>query len=503
VRRTGGTPQLPSSVVTTSGTTAPPTARPALVPVLIYLAMLVAVISSLGAPLVPAIAEANDVSVTSAQWSLTITLVVGAVATPVIGRLGDGRHRRTVVLVVLTVVFLGSVLAALPLGLGWLIAGRALQGVGLGLTPLAIATARTALAGERSRSTVAALSVTVAAGVGLGYPLTGAIAEFGGVHAAFWFGAAAGAVAIVAAALVYPPSPEVPPRRLDVAGAVLLGTGLATGLLALGEAETWGWTSPAVLGLAVVAVVALAAWAVWQLRAETPLVDLRLARGRTAATAHGAALLVGLANYLLLSSVPRLAQTPESTGYGFGTSIVVAGLVLLPFSAASFVASRLARRLESLVGKRLVMPAGAVVLGVGEVLFGFVREDLWQLFLAMAVAGLGVGTVFAALPGLIVAAVPAGETGSAMSLNQVLRYVGFAVGSALSATVLEAATSRGETFPGSDGYAAIAVIGVVACAALAVLTVVLPGRAPAPPQRAAPQQHAADAAVPPHDPATH
>ena len=84
--------------MTTSGTstTAAP-ARPALVPVLIYLAMLVAVISSLGAPLVPAIAAANTVSVTSAQWSLTVTLVVGAVATPVIGRLGDGSSRRTVV----------------------------------------------------------------------------------------------------------------------------------------------------------------------------------------------------------------------------------------------------------------------------------------------------------------------------------------------------------------------------------------------------------------------
>ncbi|PZA19034.1 MFS transporter, partial [Modestobacter versicolor] len=116
---------------------------------LIYLAMLVAVISSLGAPLIPAIAEANDVSVTSAQWSLTVTLVVGAVATPVIGRLGDGRHRRAVVLVVLSIVLLGSVLAALPLGLGWLVAGRGLQGLGLGVTPLAIATARTALAGDQ------------------------------------------------------------------------------------------------------------------------------------------------------------------------------------------------------------------------------------------------------------------------------------------------------------------------------------------------------------------
>jgi MFS family permease len=470
--------------VTTSATrttAAPP--RPALVPVLIYLAMLVAVISSLGAPLVPAIAAANGVSVTSAQWSLTVTLLVGAVATPVIGRLGDGRHRRTVVLVVLAVVLLGSVLAALPLGLGWLIAGRALQGLGLGLTPLAIATARTALTGERSRSTVAALSVTVAAGVGLGYPLTGAIAEFGGVHAAFWFGAAASALALAAAALVYPPSDDVPPRRLDVAGALLLGTALATGLLALGEAETWGWTSPAVIGLALVAVVALVSWAAWQLRAEAPLVDLRLARGRTAATAHGAALLVGLANYLLLSSVPRLAQTPGSTGYGFGTSIVVAGLVLLPFSAASFLASRLARTLERVVGKRWVLPCGAVLLGVGEVLFAVVRTDLWQLFLAMAVAGLGVGTVFAALPGLIVSAVPAGETGSAMSLNQVLRYIGFALGSALSATVLEAATDRGAAFPDTSGYTAIGLIGLGTCVALAVLTAVLPGRAPTTPLR--------------------
>ncbi len=461
-----------------AGVTAPPAspARPALVPVLLYLAMLVAVISSLGAPLVPAIAAANDVSITSAQWSLTITLVVGAVATPVIGRLGDGRHRRTVVLVVLTVVLLGNVLAALPLGLGWLVAGRGLQGLGLGLTPLAIATARTALTGERSRSTVAALSVTVAAGVGLGYPLTGAIAELGGVHAAFWFGAGASVLALAAAALVYPPSPDVPPRRLDVAGAVLLGIGLATGLLALGEAGTWGWTSPSVLGLAVVAVLALVAWAVWQLRAEAPLVDLRLARGRVAATAHGAALLVGLANYLLLSSVPRLAQTPESSGYGFGTSIVVAGLILLPFSVASFLASRVGRPLDRAAGPRVVLPVGALVLLLGTVLFGLVREELWQLFVAMAVAGFGVGLTFAALPGLIVGAVPAGETGSAMSLNQVLRYVGFALGSALSATVLEALTPAGTDLPPSSGYTVLAAIGCGACLALAVLTAFLPGR---------------------------
>ena len=69
--------------------------------------------------------------------------------------------------------------------------------------------------------------------------------------------------------------------------------------------------------------------------------------------------------------------------------------------------------------------------------------------------------------------------------------VGFVVGSALSATVLEAATARGETVPPSDGYAAIAVIGVLTCLVLAVLTAVLPAPSPAPSQRPAPARDVA------------
>ena len=65
----------------------------------------------------------------------------------------------------------------------------------------------------------------------------------------------------------------------------------------------------------------------------------------------------------------------------------------------------------------------------------------------MAVAGLGVGAAFAAFPALIISAVPQHETGSAMSLNQVLRYIGFAVGSALTATVLAASTPRRDVVP--------------------------------------------------------
>ncbi|MGY1829382.1 MFS transporter [Geodermatophilus sp. SYSU D01180] len=448
----------------------PPRSPRALVPVLVFVGTVVAVISSLGAPLVPAIAVSTDAPLPDAQWSLTATLLVGAVATPVVGRLGDGPHRRRVVLAVLGVVTAGGVLAALPLGLGWLVAGRALQGLGLGLTPLAIATAREALTGERSRSTIAALSLTVVAGVGLGYPLAGLVAGLGGVHAAFWAGAAVSLAALLAAAAVLPPAATTTRRPLDVVGALLLGAGLAGLLVALGEAEAEGWSSPAPWLLAGAAVAALACWVPWEARTPAPLVDLRLARGRLALTAHVAALLVGLSNYLLLSSVPVLAQTPASTGPGFGASLLVAGLVLLPFSAASVLGGRLARALADRGRQHLVLPVAALVQAGAFVLFGLTRTDLWQLFAVMAVAGLGVGASFAAFPALVVAAVPPSETGSATSLNQVLRYVGFALGSALTATLLGAA-------PDTGGYAAIAVLGLAVCATTAVVSWLAPGRA--------------------------
>ncbi|MGY1744348.1 MFS transporter [Blastococcus sp. SYSU D00695] len=457
-------------------TPAPRAASRALGPVLVFCVAVVAVISSLGAPLVPAIADAYGVAVHDAQWSLTISLLVGAVATPVLGRLGDGRHRRRVMLASLAVVLAGSLLAALPLGLGWLLAGRGLQGLGLGLAPLAMATARDALPGARRRATVAALSITVVAGVGLGYPGAGLVADLGGVHAAFWLGAVVSGLALAAGALVLPPSPDVPPRRLDAVGALLLGGALAAGLLVLSEGGTWGWTSPALLGPAAGSLLAAVAWGAWSLRVPAPLVDLRLARGRTAATAHLTSLLVGLANYVLLASATVLAQTPAASGYGFGSSVVEAGLVLVPFSVASVAASRAARALTDRRGAHVSLPVSALVLALALGLYALVPGDLWALGGVLAVAGLGVGGVFAVLPALVVGAVPARETGSAMSLNQVLRYVGFATGSALVAAVLAGATPAGDRVPAAGGYTVLALTGCAVSVAAALVTWLLAPR---------------------------
>lgn len=450
----------------------------ALVPSLVLLGMVVAVISSLGAPLVPSIAVAYGVSPGSAQWSLTVALLAGAVTAPVVGRLGDGPRRRAVVLGVLGAVVLGSVLSALPLGFAALLAGRGLQGVGLGLVPLAMTVARDALGPVRARSAVAVLAVTGSAGVGLGYPVTGLLADSFGVHGPFVLGAATAAVTLLLMAVVLPSSAHLVAHPLDRLGALLLGAGLIALLLCLAEGGSWGWASPRLAGVGLVAVVVLGLFGAHELRTPFPLVDLRLLRERSLLVVNASTLLTGVGIYLVLTLVTRFVQAPPSAGYGFGASVLVAGLVLLPFSLASVTASRVLPGLARLVGRRWVLPVASASLGTAMVVIIAGRTHLWAFFVVLGVAGLGSGLVFAAVARLVTRTVPPRETGSALGLNQVVRQIGFSVGSAVGGATLAGHTPAGTALPTVTGYLVAAWIGLGVCVAAAVLGAALPSGVP-------------------------
>lgn len=444
----------------------------ALVPTLVLVTLMASLISSLGAPLIPTIAASNHVSLTAAQWSLTLTLLVGAIATPVVGRLGDGPRRRRVLLSVLAAVFTGSLLAALPFGFAALLVGRGLQGLGLSLLPLTMAVARDNLDPERSRSTVALLAVTGVGGVGLGYPVTGVIAEHGGVHGAFWFGTGFSGLTLLCAFLVLPSSRRRTALPLDVVGAVLVGLGFASLLIGLSNLSRWGATSPRLLASVTIAAVLLAVWVPYELRHEHPLIDLRLLRHREVLLADVSGVLSGIGMYLLMSMCILLAQTPTSAGYGIGASVAVGGLILLPLSIGTVSSSRLVPALSRRMPLDRLLPIGTVVVSLGVVLFLFAHHSLWQLMLVLGVVGLGVGLTTSVMPALILRSVPAHETGSATGFNQVLRTAGYASGSALSTTILQAHTPTGSAFPTESGYVLGALVGLALCAV--TLAVVLP-----------------------------
>lgn len=429
-----------------------------LVPVLLGIGMVVALVSSLGSPMVPTVSEEYGISLGDAQWTLTITLLAGAAVTPVLGRLGDGRHRRTVILASLGMVVAGGLVASLHGEFWLLLTGRFLQGTGLGLMPLAMAVARDHLPEHRSGPTVSMLSITTAAGVGIGYPVSAVCAEAVGYHPTFLLAAGTGVLALAGAALTVPPSTHRRHERLDIVGAVLLAVAVVGIVLSLSEMGTWGAGSAPFVGTLGGSVVLLAVWALHERRVTVPIVNLVTLERRSVRVAQAAAVLAGVGMYLLTSMVVRLVQTPTSTGYGLGRSVVVAGMTLVPFSVASLCTNRLLPVLRRWPGPQWTMALGCVAFIVAVSLFATARRDLWEILVVMGLAGVGVGTVFASMPTMIVAAVEGDETGSSLGLNQVLRTVGFAIGSATSASILAAHTDGGSPFPDDAGYTVVALV---------------------------------------------
>ncbi|MFG2138533.1 MFS transporter [Streptomyces sp. NPDC048650] len=422
--------------------------------------------------MVPTIAREQHVSLSAAQWVLTSTLLAGAIAGPVLGRLGDGPRRRAAIQGALTCVFMGSVLAALAPNLALLLVGRILQGAGMGLLPLTIAVAREHLPAERMRSGIAALSITTSVGAGIGYPLTGVIAQHLDYRAGFWFAALLGAGALFVVKSVVPVGSSTPRRPLDVTGAVLLCSGLTLLLLAVSQGVTWGLMSGATLGCLGAGAVVLVLWIMQALRTPNPLVDIRLMRNRAVLAANATALLAGIGMYGVLSLVNLYTQVPARAGYGFHLSLTAAGLVLLPMSLGSLMANRLASALVSRFGLHQILPLGSLVITLDLVMLSLWRDHLAVLVLGTFLLGAGVGAAYAVMPLLIVRHVPPSETGSATSFNQVLRTVGGSIGSAAISAIMLAFTPAGRDLPEGSAYttaflatAAAAFLGVI-CALL-------------------------------------
>jgi predicted MFS family arabinose efflux permease len=461
-----------------------------LVASLLFIALVVAAVGSLGAPLITSVATTFRVSLDSAQWTQTITLLSGAIVTPLLGRMGAGPRRRGTILATLAVVVVGSALTVLPLSFEWLLVGRAAQGVGLGLTALMMGVARDHLPEDRGESTIALVSVAATIGIGVGYPLAGLLTDLGGVRAAYGLGLLVAAVAFLVAWRSMPVAPQGRSAQVDIPGTLVLAGGLFLVLLLASETGLWRHHLSLAIALAVVAALLLRIWTAFELRSKSPLVDVRLLRYRAVAGANIVMCVGGIGMFLLLTLITRYAQTPDSVGYGFGLTTFVAGLVLVPFSTLGFLSGQLTPRMLKRIGAPALLAGSAVVVLLAFVIFAFARSNLAELFIAMAVLGFGVGVFSAAMPGVILAVTPQSETSSAMSFNQVVRVVGFSLGSAVGGLVLAAGTDAGHLFPTDGAYTTASLIGVAAMAVTAITSIALAR------QRAPQEQSAQERTVP-------
>jgi predicted MFS family arabinose efflux permease len=462
------------------GSSPPPVPGTPVRPGLLVLALALGVttlslLQSLVVPVLGTIEDQLDVSPGAAGWVLTANLLAAAVLTPALGRLGDLRGERPVILGILVAVALGTLLAVVTTSLPLLLVGRILQGASYGLFPLSISVLRRELPERRLGVAMAIVSSTLAVGGVAGLVATGLLVGNGGDYRRpFWIGLAVTLLSLALAARVLPRRPSSGTGRVDWWGALVLGIGLVLLLLPLSQGNAWGWSSPGVLGCLTGSAVVMAGWVVLQRRTAQPLVRPAMLADRRTIVPNIAGLMSGVALFTSFLALLQYVQVPEEvTGYGFGATVLEASVVyLLPGGVAGILVAPVAGTVVSRVGALPTLLAGAATGVTGFLLLAFLRGEPWLVVVAGVLTQLSVTIAYAALPALVVQAVHEDETGVANAVNSIARAVGQALGSTVAVTLIAASYDAGTGYPGAGAFTGVALVGALATLVVVVVAAI-------------------------------
>jgi EmrB/QacA subfamily drug resistance transporter len=451
-----------------------------------------AMLSSSVIPALPTMQRALHTNVTGITWLLTAYLLSASVGTAILGRLGDMYGKERLLLITLGLLAAGTLLAAVSSSLGVIIVGRFIQGASGGIFPLSFGIVRDEFPREKVAGSIGLLSAILGVGGGVGIVLSGVIVEHLSYHWLFWIPLVATLIAAVATWRFIPESPVRLPGRVNWLAAVLMTIGISTVLLAISETARWGWGSTKTLGLIAVGVGFVIAWIMVEVRSRNPLIDMTMMRIRGVWTTNLAAFLLGAGMYASFLLIPQFAQLSTSTGFGFGASVVVSGLYLLPSTIGVMVMGMLAGRISRRFGSRAALLAGTAFTTAAFALLAVAHGHPYDLLLSATLLGVGIGLAFAALGNLIVQAVSPQQTGVASGMNTVMRTLGGALGGQLSATFIASNTANGLPTVTGFTYSFLMATGFLLVSLLAGLLVprglgVHDGRAEILLERAAPE----------------
>ncbi len=411
-----------------------------------------ALLQSLVIPVLTTVQHDLHTTQSAVTWVLTAYLLSASIMTPILGRVGDMVGKERVFVATLVALAIGSLLAAVAPSIAVMIVARVIQGIGGGMVPVAFGIIRDEFPAEKVAGAVGALASLTAVGAGLGIVLAGPIVNALDYHWLFWLPMILTIIAAVSAVLFVPESPVRTSGRISWLPAVLLSSWLVALLVALSEAPAWGWGSSRVVGLLAGAAALGVGWVITELRAATPLIDMKMMRLRAVWTNNLVALLIGVGMYATFAFLPEFVQTPSAAGYGFGASITRSGLMLLPSAITMFAVGVFAGRLARQLGGKALVIAGCSIGAGAMAILAFAHSQQWEIYASSALMGVGFGLAFSAMSALVVMAVPASQTGVASGMNANIRTIGGSIGAAVMASIVTSQLAA-SGLPKESGYA--------------------------------------------------
>lgn len=404
----------------------------------------------------PRLGEVFGASPSDTQWVATSYMLSAAACVVLAGRLGDMYGRKRVLVILLVISVAGSFISAFADSLGVVIAGRAIQGIAAATLPLCLGLARELLPAKLVSLGIASVSGSALFFGALGTAVSGVVLDHADWHWLFLIAAIGGIVTTLIVMVMIPRDTSLDrSAKPDWLGATLMPLGVTFALLAVSNGNARGWTSSFVLACGASGVVLLACWWAWQLRARSPLFDVRLLRRRDLGFAYLINAFVALGALGLAVVVPGILQAPTVAPVGFGLSASVAGYVAsfgaFAGAAAALFSSSVTRRF----GPERTVQLCTISLFVGVAGMGLFMHWLPGFIVMNVLQSMGIGLAFAGISSYVVASIAAEQTGQAAGFSSLMRTSFNAVSSGVIGTVLAIGVVAGSRFSASWAYIAI------------------------------------------------
>jgi EmrB/QacA subfamily drug resistance transporter len=420
-----------------------------------------------------------DASVATIQWVSTGYLLALGVTIPIAGWAQRAIGGKRLWMIALALFLVGSVLSSLAWSAGSLIAFRAVQGVGGGvMLPLMSTIVMQAAHGKALGRIMSVVSLPAVLGPILGPVIGGLILEHLHWSWMFWVNVPFCVVGIVLAVFMLPKDGPAARAPFDVVGFVLMAPGLVGVLWGLSNtSKSGGFTRGDALGPLIAGLVLLAAFVVWALRRKgRALVDLLLLRHWPLASASLLLFLSGITLYGAMLLLPLYFQELR------GTTVLEAGLLLIPQGLGTFASRSLAGKLSDSMGARWLAAGGFLVTLLGTLPFAFAGADTneWWLMAALFVRGIGLGAVTVPLMALGFRGLARNEVPDASIITRIATQVGGSFGSAVLAVILTgavAAATTPATLAGAFQQSFWWAVGFTVAGML--ISLALPGKVPA------------------------
>jgi len=403
----------------------------------------------------------DNAPTTSVVWIVSAYLLVGTVATPVFGKLGDKYGKKRMLLLVMGLYAVAVSIAGFTPNIGdafgvsranqiyVLIGVRAFQGLGMGMFPLAFAMLPEVFPAVRVGQAQGIVSGMFAAGAAVGLVGGGYIAYNYGWQLTYHTVTPIAILVWILAYFYLRESPNLSPRPIDVPGISSLGLALAFTLFGLTEGVYWGWTSFTAVSFAgipwgvpqffLLALASIGFFLYWEPRAKNPVVSFHALKQRNIWISNVNGVIVGIGMFLIFVTMTILVEDPYSPGFNY-TEFQM-GLVSLPAALGMLAFGPLFGRVVGARGPKPVMILGFAIMGGGALGLTFLHSNIIELMLFTIPALVGNVAVLIAMSNIIVLSVSPKELGIQTGMNQTFRNLGSAVGPVLAAMLTASFTA--------------------------------------------------------------